>query len=387
MAAVGGHASAQDAIGLLSLVVWALIVTVSVKYCMLVMRADHHGKGGILALMALATGRDGPGKAGFLVIALIYGDGVITPAISVISALESVNLVADSFKPYVMPAALVVLVSLCAVQTKGTATIGRVVGPVMLLWFATIMASQAIITGTFSLTRQAIQLGWFPPVAIRQTSDEEYGQIYVPVINWTMMVGCLALTLAFESSDRLAGAYGTPVSTTMLLTTALLYRAMRKIWGWGRAIAAFTAGIFLVVDTVFPMLMVNHVTQMKALQETAISLAVVFQTSPRVDPNERAEIHDVGFGIWHVIIHFGFLEIPNVAAALAHARDKGCPVHLDDAVYFIARDVVVRSPVLPRLAGWRRLSFGLMYRIAVRAPDLFDLPSEAAADIGRQISL
>ena len=587
VAAVGGHPSATDAIGLLSLVVWALVITVSVKYCLLVMRADHHGEGGILALMALVTGRNGPGKAGLLVIAglfgaaLIYGDGVITPAISVLSALEGINLVTDSFKPYVMPAALVVLVGLFAVQTKGTATIGRVFGPIMLLWFfviavlgaistaahpevllaidpshaarfliahgwssfivlggvflaitggealyadmghlgrgpirlswyavvlpslllayagqtalligdpkmegnpffrmapswalipliilatfATIIASQAIITGAFSLTRQAIQLGWFPRVAIRQTSDEEYGQIYVPVINWAMMAGCLALTFAFGSSDKLAGAYGTAVSTTMLLTTALLYRAMRDIWGWGIAVAAVIAGIFLVVDiaffaanlmkiadggwiplvvagllylimttwhaglaavqtalrrgkksqaafqadleaghitrvpgtavflsrgdTAFPMLMVNHVSQMKALQETAISLTVAFQTSPRVDPNERAEIHDVGSGIWHVIVRFGFLEIPDLASALAHAREKGCPVQLDDAVYFAARDVVVRSPAQPRLAGWRRLTFGFMYRNAVRASDLFDLPSEAAVDVGRQISL
>lgn len=587
VAAVGGHPSAQDAIGLLSLVVWALIVTVSIKYCLLVMRADYQGEGGILALMALVTGRGGPGKAGLLVVAglfgaaLIYGDGVITPAISVLSALEGINLVTDSFKPFVMPAALVVLVALFAIQTQGTARIGRIFGPVMLLWFATIavlgavstaahpevllaidprhaigflaghglssfvvlggvflaitggealyadmghlgrgpirlswyavvlpalllayagqtallignpnldgnpffrmapswaviplvilataatiIASQAIITGAFSLTRQAIQLGWFPRVAIRQTSDEEYGQIYVPMVNWAMMAGCLALTFVFGSSDRLAGAYGTAVSTTMLLTTVLLYRAMRDIWRWRVATAAATAAIFLIVDIAFfaanllkiadggwiplvvavliylvmitwhggveavrtelrrgaksqaafkaelqagriarvpgtavflsrgdaayPMLMVNHAAQMKALQETAVSLTVRFETCPRVLADERSEIHEIGCGIWQVIIRFGFIEIPNVATALAHARAKGCPIDLDDAVYFAARDDVVRKATRPRMSGGRRLLFGFMYRNAVRASDLFELPKNAAVDVGRQLSL
>ncbi len=348
---VGGHPSAGEALGLLSLVVWALIVTVSVKYCVFVMRADNHGEGGILALMALVTGRAGRGAGALVAMglfgaALLYGDGIITPAISVLSALEGINVATTAVKPYVLPAALVILLALFSAQKRGTASIGRVFGPVMLVWFvviavlgllgvvrhplvvaainpwhaigflvghgwhsfivlggvflaitggealyadmghigrnpirsswycvvlpalllsyagqtallienpaldgnpffklapswaviplvvlatfATIIASQAIITGVFSLTRQAMQLGWFPGLNIRQTSDEEYGQIYVPVVNWTMMVCTLVLTYGFGSSDRLAAAYGTAVSTTMLLTTALLYNAMRR---------------------------------------------------------------------------------------------------------------------------------------------------------------
>src|SRR5271169_4495347 len=116
---------------------------------------------------------------------------------------------------------------------------------------ATIIASQAIITGSFSLTRQAMQLGWFPGVRIRQTSSEEYGQIYVPFVNWTMMVLTIALTVSFGSSDRLAGAYGTAVSTTMLLTTALLYNVMRERWHWPAGLALITIGLFLVVDFAF----------------------------------------------------------------------------------------------------------------------------------------
>jgi KUP system potassium uptake protein len=293
--------------------------------------------------------------------ALIYGDGAITPAISVLSALEGVNVVTTSFKPYVMPMAVLILIALFLAQRVGTEKIGRAFGPVMLLWFmpssrcsahrrnrahiprcsrrsirgtrcdfcafgrhgfagarrrvlvhhrrrgalrrhgtfrqgadslvlvcdraagaatelcgadrvsdgaghghrqsvlpmapawsiyplvalatvATIIASQAIITGSFSMTRQAVQLGWLPGVAIRQTSDAIYGQIYVPIVNWLMMIATVGITIGFGSSDRLAGAYGTAVATTMLLTTGLLYVAMRRVWRWPLAIVLPVAG-------------------------------------------------------------------------------------------------------------------------------------------------
>jgi KUP system potassium uptake protein len=373
--ATGGQFTPQSALGILSSIVWTLIITISVKYCVFVMRADNHGEGGILALMSL-VGANGftPGfklltSMGLLGAALIYGDGVITPAISVLSALEGLNVVTDSFKPLIMPMAVVILIALFAAQRFGTEKIGRAFGPVMLLWFlviaalgmaaiarhpsvvaaldpryavqflrhagrsgilvlggvflcitggealyadmghfgkasirrswyfvvlpallisyagqtaylmdkgsvsgnpffqiapswsiyplvmlatvATIIASQAIITGSFSMTRQAMQLGWLPGVSIRQTSDLVYGQIYVPVVNWLLMVATVATTIAFGSSDRLAGAYGTAVATTMLLTTVLLYRAMRDLWRWPLAAACAAAGFFLVVDTSF----------------------------------------------------------------------------------------------------------------------------------------
>ena len=371
---VGGHPSATAAIGLLSLVVWALIITVSVKYCVFVMRADNHGEGGILALMSLVTSRIA-GRTMILTLmglfgaALLYGDGVITPAISVLSALEGINVATDAFKPYVLPAALLVLLVLFAAQRIGTASIGKVFGPIMFLWFvtigllglitavheprvllalnpvaafsfmltqgwhsfivlggvflavtggealyadmggigrnpirtgwyclvlpslllcyagqtallignpklegnpffqlaphwaviplvvlatlATIIASQAIITGAFSLTRQAMQLGWFPGMSIRQTSDKEYGQIYVGAVNWVMMVCTIVLAYSFGSSDKLSGAYGTAVSTTMLLTTALLFFAMTRIWHWPMLWAGLAAGFLLAVDLGF----------------------------------------------------------------------------------------------------------------------------------------
>jgi KUP system potassium uptake protein len=587
--AVGGHPSTADALGLLSLVVWALIITVSVKYCVFVMRADNHGEGGILALMSLVTSPAGriSRRTGALIVmglfgaALIYGDGIITPAISVLSALEGINVVTDAFKPYVPATALVILLGLFVAQVRGTASIGRVFGPLMLAWFvtigvlgalgvirrpevvaaidprhaisflaghqwhsfvvlggvflavtggealyadmghigrnpirtawycivlpalllsyagqtallienpalegnpffglapgwaiiplvglatlATIIASQAIITGAFSLTRQAIQLGWFPGLNIRQTSDKEYGQIYVPFANWTLMFATLALTWAFGSSERLAGAYGTAVSTTMLLTTGLLYDAMRKVWKWPVAAALGASGVFLLIDLAFfsanllkvrdggwipllfgalifavmtiwrrgieavrrkltedehgpdevltrlkqgsiprvpgtavflsrgggpiPPVMVRHVAQMGALHESVVSLTVEFAEVPRIPPDQRAEAKHIADGLWQVTVRFGFVEVPNVRAALACARDQGCALDLDNAVYFAAHDEVVRSKTRPRLMGWCRMLFGFMYRNAVRGPDRFDLPSDRFLDVGKQVPL
>jgi KUP system potassium uptake protein len=373
--ATGGRFTPESALGILSLIVWTLIITVSIKYCLFVMRADNHGEGGILALMSLVGANSFQGRAwvltamGLLGAALIYGDGVITPAISVLSALEGVNVVTDGLKPFVMPIAVGILIALFAAQRFGTEKIGGAFGPIMLLWFAviaalglagvfshpivltaldprhaigflvhngavafpvlggvflcitggealyadmghigkgpirlswyaivlpalllsyagqtgflidkgtiqgnpffqmapawaiyplvalatvaTIIASQAIITGSFSMTRQAMQLGWLPAMGIRQTSDRVYGQIYVPVVNGLMMLATVGITIAFGSSDKLAGAYGTAVSTTMLLTTALLFTAMRKVWRWPLLVCASVAGIFMVVDLGF----------------------------------------------------------------------------------------------------------------------------------------
>ncbi len=584
---VGGHPSAAQAIGLLSLVVWAILLTVSIKYCVFVMRADNHGEGGILALMSLVTsGVDRAGwRAGLMIAmglfgaALLYGDGMITPAISVLSAVEGINTVTDALKPYVLPAALVILLGLFAAQTRGTASIGKVFGPVMLVWFvvigllglvaivgrpdvlvaldprhaigflmhdrlhsfvvlggvflaitggealyadmgnvgrkpiryawyglvlpalllsyagqtallidnpkldgnpffklapdwaviplvglatlATIIASQAIITGVFSLTRQAIQLGWFPGLHIRQTSGKEYGQIYVPFINWAMMVATLALTFGFGSSDRLAGAYGTAVSTTMLFTTALLYDAMRRVWNWPFVVSAAVSGAFLLVDAAFfaanllkireggwiplvmgvliyllmttwrrgiqavhdrqaadgpdifmaalksggvprvpgtavflsrsgiavPPLLIQHVAQMKALQEIVVSLSVQFAEMPRVPPESRIRVEPISDGLWHVSVSFGFNEDPDLQAALVWAKDHGCPLDLDNALFFASRDEVVRSKTRPRLSAWRRGVFSIMYRNAVRTPDRFDLPAGSFIEISRQIAL
>ncbi|HKM88207.1 MAG TPA: KUP/HAK/KT family potassium transporter [Xanthobacteraceae bacterium] len=370
----GGGATPEVAVGMLSLIVWTLLITTSIKYVAVVMRADNDGEGGILALMSLLGIKHGnhPGviAIGVLGAALLYGDGAITPAISVLSALEGLKLPAPAIAPYVVPLSVAVLVALFALQPQGSARIGKLFGPIMTVWFitigilglggvlshpgvvvaldprygfgylfshgftgflvlgavflcatgaealyadmghfgpgpirlawyslvlpmlllnyagqaasvvegavaadanpffvlcppllqvplvllatlATIIASQSIISGAFSMTRQAIQLGLCPRLHITQTSREGYGQIYVGFVNWVLMALTLGLTLAFGSSDNLAAAFGVAVSLTMLLTSLLMFLAMREIWRWSLPVSLLVAGLFIVVDLSF----------------------------------------------------------------------------------------------------------------------------------------
>ena len=370
----GGNPQPHEIVGLLSLVIWALIIIPSIKYITFVMRVDNHGEGGILALMSL-LGMSRKHHRPLIVIlglfgaALIYGDGAITPAISVLSAIEGLKIAAPELSHYILPTSVGVLFALFAFQFQGTARIGWVFGPIMALWFlvigglgvwgilqfptvlwalspvhavyyllthgkigfivlggvflavtgaealyadmghigarpiriawyglvfpslilnyagqaalvmsggsvednvfyrlcpreflmpmimlatfATIIASQAIITGAFSMTRQAIQLGWCPRMRVTQTSAGGYGQIYVGAVNWMLMIVTVILTVSFGSSDNLAAAYGIAVSMTMLLTTCLMFVAMREIWHWSLALSTFVAGIFFGIDCTF----------------------------------------------------------------------------------------------------------------------------------------
>ena len=369
---IGGHPS-EVIFGVVSLLVWTMILVTTIKYAGFAMRIDNDGEGGILALMALLgvqrQKRPLIVAAGLFGAALIYGDGAITPAISVLSALEGLNIVAPHVQPYVLPAAVVILLLLFAVQPLGTARIGHAFGPIMMVWFltiaalgiygivqhpailkalnplygleylrssgttgflvlggvflcvtgaealyadmghfgagpirlawsglvfpslvlnyagqgaivlagaptdqnifyrlcpdslvlplvllstiATIIASQSIITGAFSMTRQAIRLGWMPRLRVTQTSQEGYGQIYVGAVNWGLMLVTIGLALLFRKSDNLAAAYGIAVSATMLMTTVLLFIAMREIWGWSLAAAGAVSLVFGVVDLGF----------------------------------------------------------------------------------------------------------------------------------------
>ncbi len=373
LALTPGPPTTAVTLGVLSLVIWTLIVVTTIKYVCVAMSVDNNGEGGILALLTLlgvkAQRRPVIVAVGLFGAALIYGDGAITPAISVLSALEGLDIVAPAFAPYVLPVAVVILIALFAIQPRGTAWIGRAFGPIMALWFviiavlgiwgvaqhpsvfaaidprhglvylfsgglagflvlgavflcvtgaealyadmghfgagpirlawsavvfpslvlnyagqaalllggassadnifyqlcpsvllvplvllatvATIIASQSIITGAFSMTRQAIQLGWLPPLQIKQTSAEGYGQIYIGPVNWLLMLATLGLTIGFGKSDNLAAAYGIAVSATMLMTSALLFIAMREIWRWSLVAAGSVAGAFMVVDGSF----------------------------------------------------------------------------------------------------------------------------------------
>ncbi len=371
-----------NVLGVLSLVFWVLIVTISIKYLVFVMRADNRGEGGILALLALVPQkfrRAGPEGRWILVAlgifgaSLLYGDGMITPAISVLSAVEGLSVATPFFNPYVVPITLVILFILFLIQRRGTAGIGALFGPVMIVWFlvlavlgviwtarvpsvlaainpwhavrffldnrwrgflvlgsvflvvtggealyadmghfgrrpiriawftlvlpsllinyfgqgalllshpdasanpfyelsgrlgpswilypmvvlstvATIIASQAVISGAFSLTRQAVQLGYMPRIKIVHTSLKEIGQIYIPSINWLLMLATFGLVLGFRQSTNLAAAYGVAVTATMVITTVLAYVVARRVWGWPRWLVAPVTAFFLLVDVSF----------------------------------------------------------------------------------------------------------------------------------------
>jgi len=370
--------SPANVLGVLSLIFWSLVLVISVKYLLVVMRADNHGEGGILALMALLSPWYGsPSRRRAILIALgvfgaalLYGDGMITPAISVLSAIEGLNVAAPHLQPYVIPITIAVLVVLFVFQQRGTGGVGAVFGPVMLVWFvtlavlgvhgimlnpvvlrafnpihavyffasnhwagflalggvflvvtggealyadmghfgrqpirlmwfavvlpslllnyfgqgavvmlhphllerlpfyqlapgwaryplialatvATVIASQAVISGAFSLARQAVQLGQSPRMRIIQTSPEESGQIYVPALNWVLMIATIGLVVGFRTSSHLASAYGVAVTTTMLITTLLLYFIMRERWKWPMPVALAVVTLFLVADMSF----------------------------------------------------------------------------------------------------------------------------------------
>ncbi|MGB8840778.1 MAG: KUP/HAK/KT family potassium transporter [Aliidongia sp.] len=376
--AATGHAEPTrgDVLGILSLIVWALTIVVAVKYVLVVLSADNEGEGGILALLSLVVaGTARRRKLPFLILlgicgaGLLYGDGIITPAVSVLSAMEGLEVVAPRFEPWVLPVTIAILVGLFLIQRRGTAEIGKLFGPIMLVWFivigafgicgivrgpavllaldpragllflvdnpgtalgvfgavflaltggealyadmghvgapairhawfglvfpalllnyfgqgglllndptvadnpfyklapavllvpaiilaaaATVIASQALISGVFSLTRQAIQMRLSPRMSVVSTSSSAYGQIYVSVVNWTLMVATLLTVIGFRTSDNLASAYGIAVSGTMLITTILLYRVMRATWHWPVSIAAPVVGLFAAIDAAF----------------------------------------------------------------------------------------------------------------------------------------
>lgn len=367
----------ENIMGLVSLIFWSLMIVVCAKYLLLVMRAEHHGEGGILALTALVSesscrqARHFPLllSLGLFGTALLYGDGIITPAISVLSAVEGLELITPAFTPYIVPLTLVILVGLFCVQYKGTDSVGKMFGPVMLVWFlslaalgiyqlvqapqvlaafnpwhsisfflnngwtgflvlgsvflvvtggealyadmghfgrkpiqlawflvafpslilnylgqgalmlrdehaienpffraapswalypvvglatvATIIASQALISAVFSLTVQAIQLGYLPRMQILHTSDTEKGQIYVPAVNWALMAACLALVISFRTSSNLAAAYGIAVTATMLITTILFGMLLVYGWNWSKPKALAVCGFFAVIECTF----------------------------------------------------------------------------------------------------------------------------------------
>ena len=576
-----------DVLGVLSLVTWSLVLVVTLKYVAVVMRADNEGEGGVLALVALVRrpgerGEGWRGRAlaalGVFGAALLYGDGMITPAISVLSAVEGLEVVAPRLDPYVVPIALVVLTALFAVQRAGTGGVGRVFGPVMLAWFAalaalgarsviaepgvlaalsphhaalffarnglagsavlgavfltvtgaealyadlghfgrgpirrawlglvfpalvvnyygqgalvlaadvppeqpfyalapgwalvplvvlataaTVIASQAVISGAFSLTVQAVQMGLSPRLTVRHTSAEERGQVYVPLVNASLYVATVALVVGFGSSSALAGAYGVAISITMVATTLLVHRVARRRWGWGAGAATALLAGFLALDLPFaavnlskiadggwvplvvagtvyalmtawrdgqaqsaalrplptdddlmallaggpvvrvpgtaaflsarsdgpPPALLRHLLRDGALHERAVLVTVESTRRPH-EGTSPTETEHIGDGVERLVVPRGFLDRPDVPAALMRAG-----VDPEAATFYLGRRVPevddsspTPDPNHPPLARWRARLYAALARQEGDAADHFGLPLDRVVMLGEPV--
>ena len=572
--------------GICSLAFWSLVIIISVKYLMFVMKADNNGEGGILALTAKVMPRENRrvAKAGLLVAlgvfgtSLLYGDGVITPAISVLSAVEGLEQVSNSFEKWVVPIAILILAGLFLVQKRGTGAVGKVFGPIMMVWSATIallggwhmldhpgiissvnpvnavryftheplkaflslgsiflvvtggealyadmghfgrkpiafgwygmvlpslllnywgqgaylldhpdgvesiffnmapqslllpvvilatcatiIASQALISGVFSLTAQAVQLDYLPRIAIRHTSSQHSGQIYVPLVNWGLMVACIGLVLGFQTSSNLAAAYGIAVTMTMAITTLIFYRVLTDNWKWNGAKAmllcaplfvielgflganvvkiphggwfALLVGVALMVQmqtwrrgralvaerirrgerdldefldetdvmtrvqgtAVFlfkdlgkaPPALVNNLRHNKVLHKTTLIVSVETSDVPRVSPPDRAHVTKVAPGVFQVQLEFGFMEDPNVPAALAALEYRDLSYNPDDVTYFIGHESIVAGKV-PGMHPLAEQLFVLLNRGADSAVRFFNLPTDRVFEVGSRVEI
>ena len=576
-------------LGILSLILWTLVVVVTLKYLVYVLRLDNHGEGGILALLGLLRVRDKRrhGRAWLLMVlgvfgaALLYGDGIITPAISVLSAVEGLEVAAKGLEPYVVPLTVVILVGLFLFQRHGTARVGSIFGPVMLLWFlmlgglgvrgilrqptvlaavnparavaffqhngwrgffvlgsvflvatgaeafyadlghfgkqpmridwfllvapalvanyfgqgalvlsdpaavanpfyllgpswalypmialaaaATIIASQAIISGAYSLTWQAIRQGFLPRVQIRHTSASAMGQIYIPSVNTLLAVLSIVLVLAFQRSSNLAAAYGVAVTTTMVITTILAAVAAREHLRWSLpAVVAVTAG-FLGVDLAFfaanlskithggwfplavaaavftvmttwrrgrellnvrlrgPLVSVEefrkevaatpHVSVPgtaiylsivpelipgalrhnfdfnRVLHECVILLTIVTEEIPHVSEEQRVEVQPIDERFHRILLRYGYMEAPDIPAALQTVSAPGFVCDCAKASYFLGKESVIPAENRPGMALWREKLFAVLTRNAFSAMRAFGLPPEQSIEIRGQIEI
>ena len=578
----------ENVVGILSLIFWALTLIVSIKYLIFVLRADNKGEGGILALMALVPNRPESRfrtravmiSLGLFGAALLYGDGIVTPAISVLSAIEGLSVGTHVFEPYILPIAVAILLGLFIIQSRGTQTVGALFGPVMVIWFVTlivlglpwiahhptvlmafnpldglsflwrngwmgfvvlgsvflvctggealyadmghfgrrpirqawfglvlpalfinylgqgamllehpenasapfylmapswalyplvglaamaaVIASQALISGAFSLTRQAIQLGYCPRLNIEHTSASQHGQIYMPEVNWAMMVATIGLVLGFKTSGALAAAYGIAVGSTMVITTMLAYLVARESWGVSRPVAGSLALLFFVVEAAFlasnalkiphggwfpllvgavaylglstwkegrallwkrlsermypfdqflkdiaaeppyrvpgtaifmtsnikgtPLTLLHNLEHNRVLHERVLLLTVATSDVPYVSDDERAEIEQIGHGFFRLTLRYGFMQEPDVPAALAAVSAGGFPIDLNRTTFFLGVETLLATG-RPGMALWRERLFALMSKNAVRATSFFRIPPERVVEIGIQVEL
>ncbi|UVL59092.1 potassium transporter Kup [Pseudomonas sp. B21-032] len=584
----GVQANHDGVLGILSLVFWSLIWVVTIKYVLFVLRADNQGEGGIMALTALARRAAAPYPRlsrvlvllGLFGAALFYGDSMITPAISVLSAVEGLQLAFDGIDHWVVPLAVVVLVALFLIQKHGTARIGIIFGPVMVLWFsvlgalgiygivqrpqvllamnpawavnffivhpgmgvailgavvlaltgaealyadmghfgrkpiarawillvlpglvlnyfgqgalilgnpeavrnpfyllapdwallpmialatlATIIASQAVISGAFSLTRQAIQLGYVPRMFIQHTSSQEQGQIYIGTVNWALMVGVVLLVIGFESSGALAAAYGVAVTGTMLITTLLSSAVVLLLWKAPRWLALPLLLGFLLVDSLYfaanapkifqggafpviagialfilmttwkrgrkiiverldesalplplfisslaaqpphrvqgtavfltaradavPHALLHNLLHNQVLHERVVLLTVVSQDRPRVPVAQRFEVQAFGEGFYRVNLNFGFIEEPDVPAALQLCHLKELDFSPMVTTYFLSRETVIPTRRIG-MARWREALFAFLLKNANSNLKYFNLPLNRVIELGTQVEM
>jgi len=577
--------------GVLSLIFWSMMTVVTLKYVTVILRADNKGEGGSLALLALIN-RESSGKSwsvpivmlGVFATALFYGDSMITPAMSVLSAAEGLTVVNPAMQPLVLPISVAILVGLFAIQSRGTAKVGALFGPIMIAYFttlavlglmkiaelpeilwslspvhavsffaddplrgflalgsvvlavtgaealyadmghfgrrpirlswlwivlpglmlnylgqgamimqlspaeageaiknpffllapedfrlglvllamlATIIASQAVISGAFSLTQQAIQLGFMPRLRIQHTSESAAGQIYIPVINWALMVAVIVLVLQFGSSTNLASAYGIAVTGAMFIDTCLLAVLLLNIWKWNRLYIVPLLALFFIVDTAYftanltkvpsggwvplvigliiftllttwsrgrklmmermreaampvkvfissaansatrvpgtavfmtstpdgvPHALLHNLKHNKIIHERVILLTVQIPGVPYVDADRRCKMEDLGQGFHRLILKFGFMEEPDVPAALAEITSCGAPIKMMDTSFFLARQTLLPSS-RPGMAIWREKLFAWMLRNAESAMEFFRLPTNRVVELGSQVEI
>ncbi len=578
----------DNVLGILSLIFWALIVVISIKYVTFVMRADNRGEGGILALLALTTRnfKGTPRQRAWLIglgifgASLFYGDGVITPAISVLSAVEGLHIATPMLDRYVVPITLIILMGLFLIQSRGTARVGAYFGPIMVLWFstlallglvnlvqapevlaafdpeyalaffainrwtaflvmgsvflavtggealyadmghfgkrpirlawfsfvlpaivlnylgqgalllhdpaaishpfyllapswllyplvilatmATVIASQAVISGVFSVTRQAAQLGYCPRIAIRHTSDQAIGQIYVPAANWALLIAVIGLVLGFHTSSNLAAAYGIAVTIAMVIDTLLVLTLARIAWGWswphlGLAVAAFLVLEFaflsanalkiphggwitlLIAGTLFtlmvtwkdgrkllnqrlrenampldlflqslnqgstlrvpgtavfltsnpggvPNALLHNLKHNKVIHERLVLLTVTAEEIPRLTDEERVSVHALGYNAWRIVVHYGFIENPDLPYALKLCERYGLHFEMMDTTFFLGRATLIPT-TRAGMALWREKLFASLFRNATRPMDFFRIPYGRVVEMGTQVEL
>jgi KUP system potassium uptake protein len=576
----------QHIYGVLSLIFWSMMIVVTIKYVTIIMRADNKGEGGSLALLALINRKTEGARwtapivlLGVFATALFYGDSMITPAMSVLSASEGLQVVSPAFAPWVVPISVGILVGLFMIQSRGTAVVGAFFGPIMILYFgviavlgsiqivnhpeilwalnpwyaldffladprsaflalgsvvlaitgaealyadmghfgrnpirvswlyfvmpglmlnylgqgamivgnnaaienpffllapesiriglvllaimASVIASQAVISGAFSLTQQAIQLGFIPRMRIQHTSESAAGQIYIPFINWILMSMVLLLVLMFRTSSNLGAAYGIAVTGAVFIDTCLLSVVLFNLWKWNKALSVAILAVFFTVDTAylasnltkipdggwFPLLigfiiftllttwargrklmiarmaeasmpikifissaatsaarvhgtavfmtssvdgvphaLLHNLKHNKVLHERVILLTIKISDVPYVDIEKRCKMDDLGQGFHRLILKYGFMEEPNVPAALADVTNCGAAFKMMDTSFFLARQTLLPSS-RPGMAIWREHLFSWMLRNAESAMEFFRLPTNRVVELGSQVEI